>query len=84
MYFCQAFGKKKHVTDDVDENWILIDWLYLLQQESRSSNTSVSRLLFNPTPDVDGKRLICRASNLLLPGTAIEDSWQLRVVCKCF
>ncbi|CAD1479048.1 unnamed protein product, partial [Heterotrigona itama] len=43
------------------------------------NNESLSVLSFVPSIDDDGKYLTCRAENLAIPGSALEDKWRLDV-----
>ena len=49
-------------------------WQYPLE-----NNESLSVLSFVPSIDDDGKYLTCRAENLAIPGSALEDKWRLDV-----
>ncbi|XP_076325589.1 neural cell adhesion molecule 2-like isoform X2 [Tachypleus tridentatus] len=44
-----------------------------------NGNITVSALTIVPTSDDNGKYLSCRAENVLIPGSAIEDGWKLQV-----
>ncbi|XP_076325090.1 neural cell adhesion molecule 2-like isoform X7 [Tachypleus tridentatus] len=49
-------------------------------RESVLHNGAISSILtFAPSVDDNGKYLSCRAENLLIPGSAVEDGWKLDV-----
>lgn len=41
-----------------------------------------STLTFAPVPEDDGATLKCQGDNPSLPGTGLEDSFLLNIVCK--
>ncbi len=46
------------------------------------SGVSKSVLRVTPTIEDDGRYLTCRAENLALHNTVMEDQWELQVHCK--
>ena len=51
---------------------------------SSEGNITTGRLTFVPTIEDRGKNITCRAENMLIPGSAIYDMWQVDVHCKYF
>ncbi|KAF3427107.1 hypothetical protein E2986_03408 [Frieseomelitta varia] len=51
----------------------------MAQNYPLENNESLSVLSFVPSIDDDGKYLTCRAENLAIPGSALEDKWRLDV-----
>lgn len=49
---------------------------------SSEGNITTGRLTFIPTIEDRGKNISCRAENMLIPGSAIYDMWQVDVHCK--
>lgn len=49
---------------------------------SVDGNVTTSTLSLTPSADDAGKYLSCRAENLLIPGSSIEDGFKLEVNCK--
>ena len=48
------------------------------------SGVSKSVLRFTPTIEDDGRYLTCRAENMALHNTVMEDQWDLQVHCEYF
>lgn len=46
------------------------------------SNDTLSTLHFTPKPTDDGKHLICKSVNPVLPKTIVEDEIRIKVQCK--
>lgn len=46
-------------------------------------NSTISRLQFRPTNEEHGKLLVCKAHNPETPDSALEDRWELNVLCEC-
>ena len=53
-----------------------------LSFQSNHNGVSKSMLRFSPGIEDDGRALTCRASNLALHSTTMEDQWSLQVHCK--
>lgn len=53
-----------------------------MQFSEPPDNQSLSVLTYTPTVDDDGKFLTCKAENMFIPNSAIEDKWRLVVHCK--
>lgn len=49
---------------------------------SSEGNITTGKLTFIPTIEDRGKNITCRAENMLIPGSAIYDTWQVDVHCK--
>lgn len=47
-----------------------------------NENLTVTTVQFTPSIDDHGKILSCRADHVILPDSALEDSWELNVYCK--
>ncbi|GFS59668.1 uncharacterized protein TNIN_409781 [Trichonephila inaurata madagascariensis] len=45
-------------------------------------NVTFSTLLFTPKPEDNGKKLVCKSANPVLPKATIEDERILRVHCE--
>ena len=43
---------------------------------------SIVTAKFDPTPEDDGRFLICKAENPLITSSAVEDQWKIDVRCK--
>lgn len=46
------------------------------------SNDTLSTLHFTPKPSDDGKHLVCKSVNPILPKTIVEDEITLKVQCE--
>lgn len=55
---------------------------HVLPSDKDNTTTTVSILTFVPTKDDNGKYLTCRASNVVISQSAIEDGWKIVVYCK--
>lgn len=49
---------------------------------SAQGNITTSILTMTPSSEDHGKFLSCQAENIMIPGSAIEDSWKLEVHCR--
>ena len=57
--------------------------IFLFQIEVISNETVLaSTITFSPTPEDDNHLLKCQALNPKIPGSTLEDSITLNVVCK--
>ena len=52
------------------------------QSQASYSGVSKSVLRFTPTIEDDGRYLTCRAENMALHNTVMEDQWDLQVHCE--
>lgn len=50
---------------------------------SHDGNVTTSLLKLNPQVSDDGSYLSCRAENLRLADSWLEDGWKLNVLCMC-
>lgn len=78
MLKCQSFGSKPPA--------LLTWWIgsrQLLNTTAISyDKTSVSKLIYVPTPDDHNKVLSCRATNPVMDGNILEDHRVLNIHCK--
>ena len=49
---------------------------------SPDENVTISTYRFVPSTMDGGSQLVCRAGNVRLPDSTLEDSWRLQIHCK--
>ena len=49
---------------------------------SPDENVTISTYRFVPSTMDAGSQLVCRAGNVRLPDSTLEDSWRLQIHCK--
>ena len=60
-------------------------YIVILQfQVSPDGNVSTTTVIFIPDESDQGKFLSCRAENVQLSSSAVEDQWKLEVHCTSF
>lgn len=61
---------------------LFISFLLNLQFSNGAENHTLSVLSFTPSVEDNGKELVCRAKNPVIPHSDIQDVWNLSVHCK--
>ena len=69
--------------------WLVVTFYQSFQIRSKfetttspDENVTVSTYRFVPSTMDAGSQLVCRAGNVRLPDSTLEDSWRLKIHCK--